>query len=91
MADDIAMLLTDVSRSVGNVELFLQKQTGVRRISKSSFKRSSSSVESPPPILEVSCLLFSRNVFKPVVQSKLIRLANHIAQTQFPILSLNPI
>lgn len=57
MADDIAMLLTDVSRSVGNVENYLQKQNGGRRISKSSFKRSS--VASPPPIAEVSYTLFS--------------------------------
>ena len=54
LADDIAMLLTDVARSVSNVENFLQKENGGRRISRSSFKRSS--VGSPPPILEVSCL-----------------------------------
>lgn len=46
--DDIAMLLTDVSRSVSNVEYLLQKQLGGRRISRSSLK----SLGSPPTIFE---------------------------------------
>ncbi|XP_022796449.1 intermediate conductance calcium-activated potassium channel protein 4-like isoform X2 [Stylophora pistillata] len=48
LADDIAMLLTDVSRSIGNVEDFLQKQNGGRRTSRNSLK----SIASPPTILE---------------------------------------
>lgn len=50
LADDMAMLLTDISRSVGNVEYFVEKQYGGRRISRGS--RSTSFV-SPPPIAEV--------------------------------------
>ena len=56
LADDIAMLLTDVARSVSNVENFLQKQNGGRRISRSSFKRSS---VISPLIVEVSRYLIS--------------------------------
>ncbi|XP_058960695.1 intermediate conductance calcium-activated potassium channel protein 4 isoform X3 [Pocillopora verrucosa] len=48
LADDIAMLLTDVSRSIGNVENFLQKQNVGRRTSRNSLK----SIGSPPTILE---------------------------------------
>ncbi|XP_068719146.1 small conductance calcium-activated potassium channel protein 3-like [Montipora capricornis] len=49
LADDMAMVLTDVSRSVGNVENFLQKQHGGRRISRGS---RSASVVTPPPVIE---------------------------------------
>lgn len=49
LADDMAMLLTDISRSVGNVEYFVEKQYGGRRISRGS--RSTSFV-SPSPIAE---------------------------------------
>ena len=65
--DDIAMLLTDVSRSVSNVEYLLQKQLGGRRISRSSLK----SLGSPPTIFEVSFFCLEMGGHRPTLPSNL--------------------